>query len=107
MEEVEIIGTFDCEDTTRLVAKALNLWFAWVIDGDPNDAPDIFDDFGISAEEFALDKETDIDWTDTPIAIARSNKVIVTVETSSTIDILSELIEALGAYDVNIVSDEE
>ncbi len=31
MEEVEIIGTFESEETARGVAKALNAYFTWLM----------------------------------------------------------------------------
>ena len=107
MEEVEIIGTFESEETAKSVAKALNAFFVWLMEGDrEGDVPAFFDDFGLSTEDYVID-DGDIDWPEPPRARVRGPKVAVTAETSQTIDTLSELIEALGAFDVCQAEDEE
>jgi hypothetical protein len=106
MEEVEIVGTFDSEDTARMVARALNRWIGWVLEGDVDSVPELFEDFGAATDDYALDRDTDIDWPEPPHVAASGLRVIVTVETSETLDVLQELLEALGAYDV-AVSDED
>ena len=51
MDEIELIATFDTDETARLAAKALNNWFSWVMEGDHDEeVPDFFEDFGISAD---------------------------------------------------------
>lgn len=107
MDEIEIIATFDTEETARSVAKALNNWFNWVMEGDPEEVPDYFDDFGVSTDDYALDRESDIDWDEAPVARARGNKVTVALESAGTVDTLEELLEALGAYDVTIAGEED
>ena len=109
MDEVEIIATFDTEETARLVAKSMNNWFSWVMEGDLDDEeiPDFFEDFGVSADDYALDRESDVDWDETPVARARGNKVTITLESASTIDTIEELLEALGAYDVSNADEED
>lgn len=107
MDEVDIIATFDTDETARSVAKALNNWFSWIMEGDTEEAPDFFEDFGVSADEYALDRESDIDWIETPVARARGNRVTVSLESSSATDTLEELLEALGAYDVSVAGEEE
>jgi hypothetical protein len=109
MDEVELVGTYDSEDTAHNVTRVLNAWFHWVFDGDPENVPEFFEDFGVNTEDYALDRESDIDWPEVPRAKARGNRVIVYAETSETIDTLSELLEALGAYEVtdSSESDEE
>jgi hypothetical protein len=107
MEEVEIIGSFESEETARGVAKALNAFFTWLMEGDREaDVPAFFDDFGVSTEDYVID-EGDIDWPEPPRARVRGPKVAVNVETSQTVDTLSELLEALGAFDVYTDDDEE
>jgi hypothetical protein len=107
MEEVEIIGTFESEETAKGVAKALNAFFVWLMEGDrEGDVPAFFDDFGLVTEDYVID-EGDIDWPETPRARVRGPKVAITAETSQTIDTLSELIEALGAFDVYQADDED
>lgn len=107
MDEVEIIATFDTDETARLVAKALNNWFGWIMEGDPeDDIPDLFDDFGVSADDYALDRD-DVDWDETPVARARGNKVSIALESPNGVDTLEELLEALGAYDVAMADDED
>ncbi len=106
MDEVEILGTFDTEETARHVAKALNNWFNWIMEGDPDEAPDFFEDFGVSTDDYALNRD-DVDWDDTPVARARGNRVTISLESSGTTDTLEELLEALGAYDVAQAGEEE
>jgi NADPH:quinone reductase-like Zn-dependent oxidoreductase len=99
MDEVEIVGLFDSEDTAAQVAKALNAWFNWVMEGEKEDIPEFFEDFGISTEDYAFDAD-DTDWEETPRAKANGTRVHIVAETSETVDTLSELIEGLGAYEV-------
>jgi hypothetical protein len=100
MEEVEIIGTFDSEETAKAVSKQLNSWFHWIMEGDIEAVPELFEDFGITTGDYALERETDVDWPEPPRARVRGIKVAITAETSSTVDTLQELLEALGAFDV-------
>ncbi|MDP2344965.1 MAG: hypothetical protein Q8O67_28725 [Deltaproteobacteria bacterium] len=107
VQEVEIIGTFESEETARVVAKALNAFFTWLMEGDREaDVPDFFGDFGLTTEDYVID-EGDIDWPEAPRARVRGPKIAITAETSQTVDTLSELTEALGAFDVYQVDDEE
>ena len=107
MEEVEIIGTFESEETARSVAKAINAFFVWLMEGDRNaDVPTFFEDLGLTTEDYVIE-EGDIDWPETPRARVRGPKVAIAAETSQTIDPLSELLEALGAFDVYQVDDDE
>lgn len=101
MEELEIIGTFESEETARNVAKALNRWFTWLMEDDRDEVPEIFEDFGLTTDDYNLDRDGDIDWPETPRAKARGSRVVITVETSQTVDMLQELLEALGAYEVD------
>ena len=100
MQEVEIIGTFESEETARVVAKALNAFFTWLMEGDREaEVPEFFGDFGVTTE--------DIDWPEAPRARVRGPKIAISAETSQTIDTLAELTEALGAFDVCQVDDED
>lgn len=85
----------------------MNAWFVWVMDGDLENVPELFEDFGISTEDYALDKDSDTDWEETPRAEARGNRVHIVAETSETVDTLSELLEALGAYEVAETDEDE
>jgi hypothetical protein len=106
MEEVEIIGTFESEETARGVAKALNAFFTWLMEGEHDgDVPPFFDDLGVATEDYVID-EGDIDWPEPPRARVRGPKVAITAETSQTIDQLQELLEALGAFDVYQVDED-
>mgnify|MGYP001571374061 CR=1 FL=1 len=108
MDEIELIATFDTDETAKQAAKALNSWFSWIMEGDQDeDIPDFFEDFGVLADEYALDRESDIDWDETPVARARGSRVMITLEAAGTIDTLEELLEALGAYDVTMAGEED
>lgn len=107
VDELEIIATFESEETARSVAKAMNNWFQWMMEPDPSeDIPDFFEDFGISADEYALDRESDLDWDEPPVARARGNRVTITLPSPGTADTIQELLEALGAYDVALAEEE-
>lgn len=102
MDAVEILATFDTEETAFLVAKALNKWFSWVMEGADEDAGEPFEDFGVSLDDYALDQDIDIDWNDLPIARSNGNKVTIGLDSASTVNTLEELLEALGAYEVSV-----
>jgi hypothetical protein len=106
MQEVEIIGTFESEETARSVAKALNAFFQWLMDGDRDEVPEFFEDFGVTTEDFVVD-EDDIDWPEAPRARVRGPRIAVTAETNQTTDTLQELLEALGAFDVSQADEDE
>jgi hypothetical protein len=101
MQEVEIIGTFESEETARSVAKALNAFFLWLMDDErSDDVPEFFDDFGVTTEDYVIDAD-DIDWPEPPRARVRGPRIAITAETNQTTDTLQELLEALGAFDVS------
>jgi len=106
-DDVEIIGTFDTPETARSVAKALNNWFSFIMDGETEEIPDFFDEWGVSAEDYALDRDSDVDWDEAPIARARGNRVAIELQSSGTLDTIEELLEALGAFDVTVAGEEE
>lgn len=100
MQEIKLVGTFDSADTAAEVTRALNAWFQWVMEGGGSDIPSYFEDFGLSSEDYALDRENDTDWEESPLAEARGNHVLLYAYTSETQDMLQELLEALGAFEV-------
>lgn len=107
VDEVEILATFDTEETAFLVAKALNRWFSWVVEGEGEDPGEPFEDFGVSLEDYALDQDNDIDWTDLPVAKANGNRVSIGLDSANTVNTLEELLESLGAYEVSVAEEEE
>ncbi len=107
MQEVEIIGTFESEETARVVAKSMNAFFVWLMEGDREaDVPDFFADYGVTTEDYVVEAD-DIDWPEAPRARVRGPKIAVTAETSQTVDVFQELLEALGAFDVYQADDED
>ena len=100
MNEVELVATFDTEQTAAGVTRSLNAWFHWILEGDPEDIPEVFEDFGVTTEDYALDRDSEIDWEEPPRASAHGNTVQVVIDSAETIDTLSELLESLGAYEV-------
>jgi len=106
MQEIEIAGTFDSADSASNVARALNTWFQWVMENEDGEALDVFEDFGLPAQEYAIDRETDTDWEEMPVASAASNHVVVVAYTSETQDYLQELLESMGAFEVEITTGE-
>jgi hypothetical protein len=75
------------------------------MDGGQGVIPDFFDDFGIATEEYALERESDTDWEEQPIAKSRSNHVIIHAYTAETQDLLQELLESMGAFEVEITAE--
>jgi hypothetical protein len=106
MQEVEIIGTFESEETARSVAKALNAFFQWLMEGERDEVPEFFEDFGVTTEDFVVD-ENDLDWPEAPRARVRGPRIAITAETNQTTDTLQELLEALGAFDVSQADDDD
>ena len=79
-------------ETAKSVAKAMNNWFSWIMEGDQDeDIPDFFEDFGVSADDYVLDRESDIDWDEPPVARARGNRLSIVLESSNTVDTIEEL----------------
>ncbi len=101
-DTIEIIARFDSEDTAEGVAKVMNAWFQWLMEGDLDDMPELFEDFGLSTEDYAFDRDTELDWDDTPRAYASGATVQVTLssEGGESVGIVGEVLEALGAYEV-------
>lgn len=107
MDEIELIATFDTDETARLAAKALNNWFSWIMEGgEDEETPDFFEDFGIAADEYVIDRD-EANWEDAPIARSRGNRIGITLESANAVDALEELLEALGAYDVTVSGEED
>lgn len=107
MKAVSIVGTFDSPEVASAAAKALNAWFAWVMEGNGNDMPDVFEDFGLDGEEWALERESDTDWEEPPSARARGATVRLQVWTNETSELLEGLLESLGAYEVEVEEEED
>lgn len=106
MEDLEIIGTFESEETTDDVTRVLNTWFQWVFEGGGDSLPEALEDAGVDDEQYAI-TDGDVDWEEAPFADARGNKVIVQGLTDETEELVSELVESLGAYDVYAAGDDE
>jgi hypothetical protein len=107
MDEIELIATFDTDETAKQAAKSLNSWFSWIMEGEhEEDVPDFFEDFGVAADEYVIEKD-EANWEDAPVARSRGNRVTITLESANAVDALEELLEALGAYDVTVSGEEE
>ena len=110
MSEIEIIATFDTPQTARAGAKLLNYWFSWVMEGTSDDTEQIesaFDDFGLSFDDFSIDRDTDIDWSEIPEAHVEGNKIVVGLDSKTSADTVRELFEAMGSYDVSVSGEDE
>jgi hypothetical protein len=110
MSELEVIATFDTQQTARAATKLLNSWFSWIMEGsrdETEELEEIFDDFGLSFDDFTVDHDVDIDWGEIPEAHIEGNKVVVGLDSKSGIDTVRELFEAMGAYDVNVCGEED
>ncbi len=110
MSELEVIATFDTPQTARAGTKLLNSWFSWVMEGSSDEIDEIseaFDDFGLSFDDFSLDRDTDIEWSEIPEAHLEGNKIVVGLDSKTGVDTVRELFEAMGAYDVTVVGEED
>ena len=99
LKHIEITATFDSSDSAIQVASALNEWFFWLMDGAEGDC-DALEDMGISASEYSLDIGSETDWDEPPQAEAVGHLVTVTAFTGETVDLLEEMLETLGAFEV-------
>lgn len=109
MNEVEVIATFDTPQTARLGAKLLNSWFYWIMEGSNDETEEIeelFEDFGLSFEEYSIDRDTDVDWDEIPDAHLEGNKIIVGLNSRTGIDAIRGLFEAMGG-DVYISGEDD
>jgi hypothetical protein len=109
MSELEVIATFDTEETARSGARLLSSWFSWIMEGSSEDTEEIdelFDDFGLSVDDFT-DRDTDIDWGEHPEVHVEDNKIVVGLDSKSGIDPLKELFGAMGAYDVMVYGEDD
>ncbi len=106
MIDNEIYASFDSEETARDVSKALNAWFHWIVEGDQEDCPEVFENFGVTTEDYWIDREEDVDWEDPPRVRVNGAGVLVTFIGDEASDTINELLEALGAYDISEADDE-
>lgn len=143
MRDMEIEATFDSNDTARAVQKALNKWFALIMnseseefddelesiddddlndddseefeefeeyddededddDLDAEDDPsDPFEDFGVSSHDYELDRN-EVEWEEAPQVRVHGSQITISPETSLGNEVLQDLLEALGGYEVQI-----
>ncbi|MBL91888.1 MAG: hypothetical protein CMH56_08790 [Myxococcales bacterium] len=106
-EDYQLLATFDSEETAEAVGRAVNQWFTWIMEGDHADIPELFEDFGLATDEYVLDRDSEVDWNDTPMAEVNGGRILVSLESNATFDTLQELFEALGAFDVRILGEDE
>ncbi|HXW53604.1 MAG TPA: hypothetical protein VEL47_05825 [Myxococcota bacterium] len=110
MSELEVIATFDTPQTARSGVKLLNSWFSWIMEGASDETEEVdalFEDFGLSFDDFSLDRDTDIDWGEIPEAHLEGNKIVVGLDSKTGVDTIRELFEAMGAYDVTVYGEDD
>lgn len=110
MSELEVIATFDTPQTARSGTKLLNTWFSWIMEGSNDYVDEIseaFDEFGLSIDDFIIDRDTDIDWCEIPEAHLEGNKIVVGLDSKAGVDTVKELFEAMGAFDVTVYGEED
>ncbi|MCA9508028.1 MAG: hypothetical protein KC505_06390 [Myxococcales bacterium] len=115
MSELEVIATFDTPQTARTGTKLLNSWFSHIIEGSEDDEDDekfllleeLFDEFGLAFSDYSGDGYTDIEWGEIPEAYMEGNKIVVGLYSKTGVDIVRELFEAMGAYEVNVHGEED
>lgn len=110
MSELEVIATFDTPQTARSGVKLLNGWFSWIMEGSNDDTEEVealFEDFGLSFDDFSIDRDTDIDWVEIPEAHLEGNKIVVGLDSKTGIDTVRELFEAMGSYDVTVYGEDD
>ena len=101
MAEVEITAIFDTEETADNVTRAINIWLGWLVEGDEEEPPDAFEDFGVALDDIEVDIN-DVDWSEPPYASATGNLVLLTLPDTEHAEIVEELFESLGAYEVTV-----
>lgn len=99
-DEIVIAATFDTDDTAAEVARAVNRWGAWIMENDVDNVPEIFEDLGLDTSEYALSLDEDIDWEEPPRALASGTMTFILLDSSESVDIVQELVESCGAYEV-------
>ena len=106
MDEVEIEATFDTGETANDVARALNRFVGWLNEGIDEDPPEFFEDFGVEIEE-VMENEIEATWDEPPTASAAGNLLVLRMESSELVEVFQELLETLGAYEVDVNEDVE
>ncbi len=108
MEEVNISAMFDTPATARLAARSINRWFAWMAEGSIEEAAEPFEDFGLTREDYPLEDSDSVSWDDIVEVQAKGSCVCLCwCGPLGAVESLQELFEALGAYDVYVVEEEE
>lgn len=108
-EMIELEATLDSPKTAQEVSKLLNSWFSWIMDGSDEDNPDLedmFNEFGLSVGDYILEL-SDVDWNESPEAHTEGSTVIVTLDSKAGLEIVQEVIEAVGGDNIVIRGEEE
>jgi hypothetical protein len=110
MGELEVIATFDTPETARSGAKLLSGWFSWIMEGsndETEEVDELFDNYGLSFDDFSIDRDTDIDWGEIPEVNLEGNKIVVALDSKTGVDTIRELFGAMGAYDVTVYGEDD
>lgn len=99
LKHAEITATFESSDSAIQVTAALNEWFIWLMEG-AEGACEALEDLGVSGSEYSRDIGSETDWVEPPQAEAVGNIVTVSVFTAETLDLLEEMLESLGAFEI-------
>src|SRR5688572_13491856 len=102
MKSVSIVGVFDSNEVASAAAKALNAWFVWIMEGRGEEMPPVFEDFGLDPEEWALERDSDTDWEETPTARSKGTTLRIHAWTNETSEMLEGLLESMGAFEVEV-----
>ena len=102
---VEVSGRFADAARARRAADALNGWFRWIVEGGPVPVPALFEDLGLSTEDWAWRLGEDVDWRVGPHARAVGEEVRIALQTHDTHARIAGLLRALGARTARITRD--
>lgn len=109
ISDLEVIATFDAPQTARNGVKLLNSWFSWIVEGSNDDTEELeplFEFFGLSPDDYSIDEKNDIDWVEIPEAHLEGSKIIISLSSKTGLDTIIDLLEAMGAYDVNVCGED-
>jgi hypothetical protein len=110
MSELEVIATFDTPQTARSGVKLLNAWFSWIMEGSSDETEEVealFEDFGLSFDDFSIERELDVDWQEIPEAHVEGSRIVVVLDSKTGIDTIRELFEAMGSFDLKVHGEDD
>ena len=98
----QIRGRFQDADVCEEVTEALNRWFRWIADPEPEGELAVFDAFDVDSTAYGWRLGDDVDWEMLPHARALDTEVRIDLETHDTWTHIVGLLRKLGAISTSI-----